>query len=71
MEGQNGVWCSMWCKGVCKIWGFSAPSLASLSTSSMPWLFVCALIFLTVMFWFGVLMACIMCVMKFAWVIIL
>jgi hypothetical protein len=48
-------------------WGFSAQCLASLSTLSLPWMFVCALtllLLLLLLLLFESLMACMMCAIK-------
>ena len=45
-------------------WGFSAQCLPSLSTLSLPQMFVCALTFLMLLLWFESLMACMMCAIK-------
>lgn len=64
MEGHNDVWCPIWWKRVSRICGFSAPHLANLLASSLPWMFVCALTFLMVVLWREVLMAFLICVMR-------
>lgn len=45
MEGHNGLLCPIWWKGVSMIHGFGTPCLVSLSTSSLPQMFVCAFTF--------------------------